>query len=282
MPAAKSSAKILPIADGLTVPLYHWAPAVNGYLNFGDEIGPMVVAELLRRHPSKVKVIAPQPGRAKLLAVGSVVHQARNGDAIWGSGVNGKSWPRNLETHKRIKVASVRGPLTKDAFDRYGIACPAIYGDPGLLFPSLFRTQLDEEIALIPEEERGKTFFVPNLNDERWLDRDILGRTSGVHWLSPNQPPLKIAAQIATAERVLSSSLHGIVLADALAIPVHPVLSMFEPAFKYADYLLGTGRTPVPFAASLLEGLNSPNLPFATFDAQALEASFPLALLTGR
>ena len=242
----------------------------------------MIVRALLERHGKHhLQVIdAPPTGRSKLLSVGSVIHNARKGDVIWGAGINGKVWPTNVTDKMDIVVTAVRGPLTRQVLEMRGIACPEVYGDPGLLFPLLFA----EEIRQAVETRRkagptGGVVFIPNLNDERLMSTDHLALTADVRSVSPGLTPWDVAAEIATADLVLASSLHGIVLAEALGIPVRPIASLFEPAFKYLDYFLGTGRPTAVFSTSVPQALQAPDLPAPVFDADALMAAFPRAML---
>jgi hypothetical protein len=66
------------------LPLYWWQPA-NGSLNFGDELSRVVVEKIIKREPVKA-----EEGEKKLLAVGSIMQFAEEGDVVWGSGINGK------------------------------------------------------------------------------------------------------------------------------------------------------------------------------------------------
>jgi pyruvyltransferase len=54
--------------------------------NFGDLLGPVIVERLKRT--ANLPNEARMAGR--LLSVGSILHFAKDGDVIWGSGVNGK------------------------------------------------------------------------------------------------------------------------------------------------------------------------------------------------
>ena len=51
-----------------------------------------------------------------------------------------------------VKVLSVRGPLTRDVLIKNGIDCPAVYGDPALLLPLVYKPQIknNERIGIIP------------------------------------------------------------------------------------------------------------------------------------
>ena len=61
---------------------------------------------------------------------------------------------------------------------------------------------------------------------------------------------------ILDSEFVISTSLHGLVLADAYGIPARMLrITENEPLFKYQDYYEGTGRSTFTFATSVEEAL---------------------------
>ena len=61
---------------------------------------------------------------------------------------------------------------------------------------------------------------------------------------------------ILDSELVISTSLHGLVLADAYGIPARMLrITENEPLFKYQDYYEGTGRSTFAFATSVEEAL---------------------------
>lgn len=272
----------LPLADGHTVPVYRWVPNRPNASNFGDELGPLIVRALLERHGKQhLQVIdAPSVSRSKLLSVGSIIHNARKGDVIWGAGINGKAWPKHVTGKMDIVVTAVRGPLTREALKTCGIASPEIYDDPGLLFPRLFAGEIEQ--AIKKRRSTGPTggiLHVPNLNDERLMSTDHLALDTDIRSVSPGLSPWDVAAEIAVADLVLASSLHGIVLAEALGIAVRPIASLFEPAFKYIDYFLGTGRSSPVLSTSIPQALQSADLPAPAFDANALMDAFPHEML---
>jgi len=265
--------------NGCDLAVYHWSPPQKTYLNFGDEIAPMLVRRLLERSgKGDIAVVEPENGRAKLLAVGSVLHKAEHGDVIWGSGVNGKNWPRNIERDISLDIRLVRGPLTRTALARAGFDCPEIYGDPGLLFPMLFENEIKE---CTPEQQVGdaRIVYIPNLNDDRFIDQSRYKGLKYVRYVSPSRSPHEVAGLIANAELVVSSSLHGLVFADYYGVPAIPLASMFEPLYKYIDYFEATGRPSVRLASSLEEALDGRELSPAEFSCQAIMAAFPLDLV---
>lgn len=199
--------------------------------NFGDLLGP----ELVRR-------LAPADGRGsgrRLLAVGSILHFAQDGDVVWGTGINGKV-PAEFFVAKDLEVHAVRGPRTAAFLEQRGIGSPSVFGDPGLLIPDVLG------ITRSDRPTYGIT-TLPNLRDRR-LWRGQPG------YLDPTTAVTAVAKRLSESELVVTSSLHGIVISEALGVPVAFVLPREESLFKYEDYFEGTGRSlpvvhPSPEAA---------------------------------
>jgi pyruvyltransferase len=191
--------------------------------NFGDLLGPLIVDRLRRR--LGLPADGPRRDGRRLLAVGSILHFARPGDVVWGSGVNGKI---PVEGFPPLDVRAVRGPRTAQRLRAAGAEVPEVFGDPALLIPHLWS---DDELGV--RRRTGGTVFVPNLHDLGAFPSESLDPRGGA---------LEKVAAIASAERVVASSLHGMVVADAFGVPLLPVASRAEPPFKYQDYFEGTGR----------------------------------------
>jgi len=212
--------------------------------NFGDLLGPLVVDLLLGRHG----VAGTSSGRrsrattTRLLSVGSIMHFARDGDTVWGSGVNGKV-PLHAHSAHSLDVRAVRGPLTARWLrEKRGIEAPPVYGDPALLIPTLLP-------GLKQVEKTASLTVIPNLNERETY-------ASHPAYLDPRGAPLDIVRHIASSEVVVASSLHGFVIAEALGVPAALLKTDHEPAFKYLDYLLGTGRDSVPMFTSVERALD--------------------------
>ena len=250
------------------VELVHWNPRrrVSRLLparvtrpvdNFGDLLGPLVVRELLRRSGREHPVTD-----ARLLSIGSVLHFARDGDVVWGSGVNGKTLAAPV-TATRLDVRAVRGPRTRAVLARHGIDAPEVYGDPGLLVGELW-----------PRESFGGrpagVTVLPNLHDV-----PAYRRHPG--FLDPRTPVRRVLARIAASSLVVGSSLHGIVVAESLGVPARLVLPRAEPLFKYEDHYLGSGRDGFTPAATVAEAVAAGGEPPAVLDP-ALRTAFPVDL----
>lgn len=243
------------------VELVYWTPGA-GEQNFGDYLSSVIVTKILADAGLFLSQAVPRP--ARLLAIGSILHMARDGDTVWGSGVNGLM---KVERHRftRLDVRAVRGPRTRDFLQERGIAVPEVYGDPGLLIGHL----LPHWHGTVKTRRYA---FVPNMHD--------LPLTRG--WpnvVSPFDPWNLCIDEIVRSEFVIASSLHGLVIAEAYGIPARYVrLSETEGLFKYEDHVLGTGRPQLEFARSIDEALEMGGMSPPKFDAAKLLAAFPFDL----
>jgi pyruvyltransferase len=237
--------------------------------NFGDLLGPIIVHRILEN-----RSLTNPPTEQRLLTVGSILHMARTGDVVWGSGRNGKIG----EEHHRFEdldVRSVRGPLTAQWLDSRGIKAPRTFGDPAILIPQLFPELAAPELAA-PElaaakrESSGPITFVPNLTD---VDFGTL--PDGVDHLDPRENPYTIMRRLARSRFVIASSLHAIIIAEAFGVEARLVRTVNEHEFKYADHYLGTGRADFRMADTVAQALRLGGEPPMQLDPAPLLAVFP-------
>jgi len=250
---------VLPGPLGAKVP---WLRPVN---NFGDILSPVIVEEVARLKGCLDGPREHSPTR-RIVAVGSVMHFARSGDVVWGAGVNGKVGAEE-HTFSNLDVRAVRGPLTREFLQRRGIDVPAVYGDPGLLLPLL-----DERVRRWSSAKRFDLCIVPNLHDYT----SMAGRADVI---SPRSDLGSILRRIAQSRMVVGSSLHGIVIAEALQIPARLVMPGQEHRFKYEDYYLGTGRagfSPASTVDAAVAAGGEP--PITNWSAEDLLDAFPVDL----
>ena len=250
--------------------VYYWNPKNNLFLlkvfgrrinNFGDLLGPIIVKKILLEKNIKGKFLYP---KNKLLTIGSIFHFASENDHIWGTGINGKV--NNNFDFNNLNIYAVRGPLTREILINRGLKVPEVYGDPGILFGYLFPEYLNLE-------KKRKYLIIPNLNDKEFYKNNL-----GIKVSLPTNNLRKIIVDIAQSEIIISSSLHGIILADAFGIDSVILKSNIENPFKYKDYLIGTGREDFTFAENLEKALKSKPIEKCNFDYLKLINSFPLHL----
>lgn len=223
--------------------LYWWEPG-DRRINVGDYLSRVIVSEVLALRD---KEIHEKTDRSKrLFAIGSILHFARSNECVWGSGVN---WKLDSTLHRfsQLDVRAVRGPLTHEYLARRAIPVPEIYGDPALLMPLFFPAEL------LRPEGRGSVPYVviPHLHE-------AAGKFGphAAHVLPPTRKPAAFVSELLRARLVISSSLHGIILAEAYGIPaVYLDMANGESRLKYDDYYYGTGRMAYHVACSVEEAV---------------------------
>ena len=128
-----------------------------------------------------------------------------------------------------MKICAVRGKETLRILCRAGVlpedACPVL-GDPGLLYPWII---FDKPVV----EKKYELAIVPHYLDyKHGVELGALLASKGVRVkvVDVMQPdPLTTVKEIANAEKVASSSLHGLIVSDAMGIPnKHVVFSDYE------------------------------------------------------
>lgn len=279
--SGKTSIKHLsvkPIAP--KIPIFWWnakgnminsliSPDVFKFGNFGDDASPLLISELTGTEPRRVL-----KGEKKLLAIGSILHRAKDGDIIWGSGLKSEE---ALDEHPggNILVTAVRGPKTLKVLEKAGWDTSNIKAmfDPGVLLRHIYADRL-ANYDVEKNKRLGKIRIVPHFKDELVFKRqrpDLLK-----HFISPDGEPVSILESMLGAELVISSSLHGIIFAESLGIPSIWISSPGgEAQFKYLDYYEGTSRFGIEPIATIDEALNAQPPALPTFDFEKLMATFP-------
>lgn len=249
--------------NGTDGPIFYWKPKRSPKRplirhNVGDRLAFELVMSIIKNRGLSLERYSG--GTKRLLSVGSVLHFAAEGDVVWGSGINRKM-DNSILAAKHLDVRAVRGPLTAETLKEVGITVPDVYGDPGILVSLVFPLKKDPQHDYL---------VVPHFREGRW--RYLTHPT-----LSPAQAPAAFLQKLVRARRVISSSLHGIVLAESYGIPAVWLENQSgEHTFKYHDYYLGTGRKPPTPAKTVKEALKmeAPPVPTEAVKEQLLEA-FP-------
>lgn len=209
--------------------LYWW----NAAPNFGDVISQHIVS-----HVSGRDVVWAEPGEAQIFALGSIMRPVartyKDGKAhrpwIWGTGCI-DSVGRRFVNH--VEFAAVRGPETAA---RLGVDV-ATYGDPGILI---------DRVAGPPPAPSGKVGLVLH-HSQRNSDkaRAVLDALPDLMPIDVTGDAIDVVHQIAGCAHVISSSLHGLIVADAYGVPntwLDPEGIHKSPRFKFHDYAAAIGR----------------------------------------
>ncbi|WP_309064574.1 polysaccharide pyruvyl transferase family protein [Microbacterium sp.] len=209
--------------DGVIIGTFWW----DGHPNFGDDLTPW----LLPRYG--ILPFYRRPGAARLTGVGSLLEFVPTDytGAIWGTGLmNDAAHPLPDAT-----ALAVRGPLTAE---RLGLADEPVYGDPGLL--------VARHLTRPPGD--GRIVVVPHGHHRAHVGLAEFAARAGARVVNVHQRAATAVRQIASARAVVTTSLHGLITADAFGIPA--VWTTLDPPlgggdFKFRDYeaAVTPGRT---------------------------------------
>ena len=253
--------------------LYWW----NLRVNFGDVLSPEIVKYVSGRDVTWASI-----EDCDMISTGSLYGWLRINAKryqrdvhIWGSGIKKPVEAVGMLDHLHHHL--VRGPLTAVAAENDQLPM----GDPGLLSDRAFGIQQASDakgIGVIPHRSE-------------WSREDYiaqLGALPGVRLINFRSDDCKdCISQIAACESIYSSSLHGLIVADALGIKNHWFQgNRFEGSghdYKYFDYALSVGRNlqePVDIEDHIAAGAHATPRQFDYFDRledikDGIEASFP-------
>ncbi len=149
------------------------------------------------------------------------------------------------------KIVSVRGPKTRELLLAQGIDCPAVYGDPAMLLPLFY---MPTEVR-----KRYKIGLIPHYADQDSPIVQRLLKNKDIHFIDillPKNRGLKMNIErywkqwideVCSCECIVSSSLHGLIIAEAYHIPT--LWAKFSDNvngndFKFYDYYQSFNNTP--------------------------------------
>lgn len=213
--------------------------------NWGDDINIFFLDKITNGHvfTSKALVYPHQifyrgmSSYPKISAIGSILHLTTLDTVVWGSGM---MTSKMLPKIGPKKIYAVRGPMTRKILVENGYDCPEVYGDPALLLPYYYRPKgktKKYKLGIIPHYE---DYYKDELKKFK-NDNDVL-----VIKLFDYHKWTDIIDQICSCDYIVSSSLHGLIVAEAYKIPN---LWMFlnspsadqSKRFKFHDFFQSIG-----------------------------------------
>lgn len=216
--------------------VYAWTKP--GVKNFGDEMGP----DILQRLGHTVERVPVH--KAEVVTIGSVFHHlpdAPSGCVVAGAGImHGDRRPLIIA---HLDVRLVRGQVTMDSLIASPDQIMPAVGDPAMLAAELYPNYKSPV-------KKYKLGWLPH-----YMDGRTISYANTV--ISPLMPPEQVVSEIVQCEYLLTSSLHGLIVAQAFGIPaqrlVHP--SVLGGDTKWVDYATGYAHADKGTIYSILEGL---------------------------
>lgn len=230
-------AKDIILKDG-AIPLTWWTNTIN----FGDLLSPYLVEKLTS---TPVKLVPLIPGfqrgyfkkhlmqkRFSYFAIGSIISRVTHSSIVWGSGAFGTE--TYVSVDRKAKYLAVRGPLTRNLLRINRVKnVPEVYGDPALLMPLIFNPKV---------EKKYKIGVILRWQEKEWNDAEY---GPGIKKIYLGTDDIEgTLTDILSCEKILSSSLHGVILADAYKIPSAWLKSDSPKGFefKYYDYFISVNK----------------------------------------
>lgn len=251
------------------MPVYYF----SAERNVGDLLTPYLVEKLTGRAAHNVK----SRYFRHILAVGSMMHRAKSNSDIWGTGTLGPEIASRIPVSK-LRIHALRGHLSKALV--YGEGANGVdipLGDPAVLMKDYFDPQV---------EKKYRIGIIPHYVDEDLSMFKALSRED-VCVINVRNHPESFIRELLACEFVLSSSLHGLILADTYGVPNKWVSFSDKLAggrFKFEDYYSTTSQpdedvVPIVDAQELDACLKSiqdlASVKLFEENKKELEASFP-------
>lgn len=211
--------------------LYWWSEKFiqkKDHENYGDLLGKYIVEKISGKRVTWLranKFYVKNLWRPVYVTIGSVLEHVGSHCVVWGSGIS----------HRDAKVSkatfsAVRGPLSRKRLLELGYECPEVYGDPALLLPDCYNPKTEKiyEIGV-----------VPHINDI-YIAQKLFKNDGSINIVDFKTNDIEATTrELLKCKRVISSSLHGIIVAHAYGIPAVQVefsKNIYGDGVKYHDY----------------------------------------------
>lgn len=201
--------------------------------NFGDWIGPYLLSKITDRPLINTK---GSKRENVLFTVGSILeHIDKDFDKaeVWGSGlIQAPHKKRIKKLNKHIhKIHAVRGELTySELVKNTTLNVPKIFGDPALLMPMFYEPKKslnEKKISVCPHFSHYNLF-------------SVLNESNALEVIDVSDNLQTVVDQIVNSKVCISSSLHGLIIAQAYGVPWVwldlPEKSLDGHSFKFEDF----------------------------------------------
>jgi len=222
-----------------SIRLYWWSEIFiqkKSRENYGDLLGKYLVEKISgkpvvwqRAHKFYFKNLW-QP---LYVTIGSILEHIGTHCTVWGSGIIS----RDAQVAGATFIA-VRGPLSRKRLQELGYHCPEVYGDPALLLPLYYHPKIERKYPL---------GILPHINDYKKVCK-LYEQHEGVQVIDFNTNDVEqTTKEILSCQHIISSSLHGVIVAHAYQIPAIQVAfsdKIYGDGVKYHDYFMSVGLEP--------------------------------------
>lgn len=209
-----------------------WTTGEHPDANLGDALSAVMVSAI---SGLKIEPAAFNQDKERMTAVGTIGHAQNGGKVhVWGTGFDLKRGPTGalgeygVPDNTELVVHAVRGRQTAAGLRKLGVEVPDVFGDPVWFLPRVFPfaglkktvelgvivhiSELDEATARASVRKNLERYNIP---PELAQDIKIINTYTGA-----DIPGMRDKIEeIVSCRRILSTSLHGLVIAETYNIP---------------------------------------------------------------
>lgn len=204
--------------------------------NWGDTVNPYIFKKITGVNMISSNSMFNFLKKPEILGVGSIIVGDLSNYVIWGSGIISE---KTTLLTKPKEVLALRGFNTLKKIREVGGDCD-VFGDPVLLFPEIFSAENSVKkykYGIVPHFKDKSSIGIQKIHDLQNPEIKIIDIQSGIE---------DFVNDILSCENILSSSLHGLILAEAYGIPTCRLVfskKLLGGDFKFYDYYSGVGIT---------------------------------------
>lgn len=185
---------------------------------------------------------------AHLMTVGSLLGMGLCDAVVWGSGVHCAHNVRCIYEQRRFRkydVRLLRGSVSGEILKSAGYSVPDVYGDPAVIMPLIYHpmsTEKEHDVSVVLH--LGQEHDVYQQNNVNYIN---VATYDYRHFID----------EIVRSRLIISSSLHGIILAETYGVPaVFMKKGMDNELMKFYDWYFSTERYSVVVVNSVSEALD--------------------------
>ena len=214
-----------------------WKMAVwNGFSNFGDMLNLYIARYICSWN------VVPNFKEADLCCIGSIlacIFEAKNNKAkkilVFGSGMQREvKVPKNW--NKKLCVLALRGKKSQEKMKEITGKNAKVLADPAILVRKIMKNTGEKGrdfVGVVPHYHDKKSDFIKNI------------QIDNIKFIDVEDTPIQVLRDMQECYCILSSSLHGLICADALGIPNKRITfsdKIIGGDLKYEDYYSVYGK----------------------------------------
>jgi pyruvyltransferase len=198
---------------GIKVNYMHIPVRVFNTKNYGDAISVLVIEKIFKIKVEHSVLSNTYPVDDHVISMGSIMDYVTSDSIIWGTGyIEESSYLGRKYLLSGVKpkmIHAVRGKLTRNKLISEGVDCPEVYGDPALLLPLIYslENKIKYKYGLIPHYVDVNHNLIKEIPDVSLIN------------IMTGHFPYLLLDKISEVEIVISSSLHGLIVAVAYGKP---------------------------------------------------------------